>query len=114
MTFEVRPDPRLASRRRRVRPIAAMLLLVGLVAGYRWPTSPHLIVLICGIGLGLCWIAIDGPLPIYRCPACRLRLRDPIRPAPGDQGAGPIHYPCPECEIEWETGWRSGGAESGP
>ncbi len=51
----------------------------------------------------------------YRCPQCGDRLKEGIfinSRAPGDwDDGGPIHYVCPRCNVEWDTGreWSSRG-----
>jgi DNA-directed RNA polymerase subunit RPC12/RpoP len=51
----------------------------------------------------------------YRCPLCGDRLKERIfinSRAPGDrEDGGPVHYVCPRCDVEWDTGheWSSRG-----
>jgi hypothetical protein len=51
----------------------------------------------------------------FRCPQCGDRLKKGIyinvrKPGDRDDG-GPIHYVCPRCDIEWDTGheWSDRG-----
>jgi hypothetical protein len=38
----------------------------------------------------------------YWCPLCKERIRTPTipRPQPGD----PLHFYCPRCDVQWDTG----------
>jgi hypothetical protein len=86
-------------------------MVAGVIAAYRTPPGTlYIIPTACAVAAGLCMIAMTGPLPFYRCPACRLRLREPTYLAPDEDHARPIHFVCPRCDIQWDTGWKHGGS----
>jgi predicted RNA-binding Zn-ribbon protein involved in translation (DUF1610 family) len=56
------------------------------------------------------WIILDVVLfRSYRCPSCGQRITTPtIQNRKADD---PIHYYCPRCDTEWDTGLREPGVQ---
>ena len=112
MAREVRLEPRLASRRRRLMAVVALLVIVALVAEFRWPAAaPHH----RALRDRPCRMHDRRQRPVTGVSLPRLPLaaprRDLSRTRPGRRC--PVHYTCHRCQIEWDTGWLCGGS-SGP
>ena len=62
------------------------------------------IISLCVVSAVLCVLAIFAALLLgIRCKNCRRRLRS-IPTTQQSEGYAPLHYFCPHCNIEWETG----------
>jgi hypothetical protein len=115
MAREVRLDPRSRDSGRlgcAALVLAVALMVSGPISPRFWPearvTSGALGVF--ALILHQLWQASR-----YRCPSCGERLKERIcvrGEAPGDgNDSGPLHYACPRCDVEWDTGreWSTRG-----
>src|SRR4051812_25044550 len=117
MAREIRHDPRLRNSIR--LEWTALLLAVALLASgpiflHWWPEARVTEVGALGIFAWFLYQIQEG-FRRYRCPLCgdRLNERIPISSRdPGDPDDwGPVHYACPRCDVEWDTGraWSNRG-----
>jgi hypothetical protein len=120
MAREVRLDPRSLNSGR--MGWAALWLIVSLLmlfpGGFLRRWWPESLVQEAGAVGFFSWFLYQILLHIftpYRCPSCGDRLKESIHinsRAPGDRDyGGPIHYVCPRCDVEWDTGseWSDRG-----
>lgn len=110
MALGVRPDPILEARRRVAPRVAIVLFVAALIPILWWPAT-NWVTLLGMLGFILALLSMAWPTLFYRCPACRMRLRRGIWLAPvlDETGGSPLHFVCPRCEVEWDTGLRGGG-----
>ncbi len=121
MAREVRSNPRSPSpwiaRIFRVTFILGVLLVIAnIIAHQLWPAN-QIYALACQLGVALCFgscfLIIAWRTLTYRCPVCRKRLWKASYRGSFETGDEiPIHYICPRCEIEWDTGrsWSPPGS----
>ncbi len=110
MAREVRLDPR-AQNADRLGCMAFMLCvtLIVLASITTERARPGPVVGVGGLGL-LAWIVYQlvQSFKRYRCPWCGDHLTERIdvgREASGArEDSGPIHYVCPHCDVEWDSG----------
>lgn len=93
----------MTDRRQNLMMLAGgVVLLAGMVV---MKLSGSSLPLFIGIpmGLGCIFWALFSPL-LYRCPKCGARLRFLSPP----QDGAAIKQFCRSCDVEWDTGWKSG------
>ncbi len=125
MDRKIRPDPR--AKRNVMLGLAVFFLSLCpiLVAGaYMYMTGSISAVagvaalLATALGVFVGFGIAAWPVLFFRCPECGNRIsrvtRRPLNGQGNQQnaeasfwGAYSIHYYCPTCDIEWETGWTS-------
>ena len=116
MEREVRLDPR--PRDSGCMDSVALLLAVALVvsgaSSPRWWPEARVTLGVTGIFAWLVYQLWQVFKP-YQCSSCGDRLKERIfirGRAPGDgNDSGPLHYVCPRCDVEWDTGreWSTRG-----
>jgi hypothetical protein len=115
MAREVRLDPRSRDSGRlgcAALVLAVALMVSGPISPRFWPEAR---VTFGALGVFALILHQIWQASRYRCPSCGDRLKESIyinSRAPGDrENWGPIHYVCPRCDVEWDTGseWNDRG-----
>lgn len=105
MSREIRVDHKLILRSQIAIGVSMLVIGGAVVWGFSGgDQSPAFGQVLTGVGVIVFAnvAAILVPMIYYRCPTCSRKLTQVPEAKPA------IHFYCPNCNIQWDSGWRQG------